>query len=106
MHARSKEVVQTILGSSCARVNMANPEALADPNNERELFVVTWCMHPDLILDEKIMAMPKKEGSTMEDHRCFSGHMRSFTTRSRRFIIWSISGSSSSRTGTHRHRPS
>ena len=52
---------QTILGSSCARVDIANPEAVADPGDERELFVATWCAHPDLIPDEKIMAVPEWE---------------------------------------------
>jgi len=45
-HARSKDTAQAILGSSCA-----NPEALADPDDERKLFVVAWCAHPDLIPD-------------------------------------------------------
>lgn len=58
--ARSTEVAQTILGSSCARVDFTNPEALADLD-ERELFVVTWCAHPDLIPDEMIMAVPEPE---------------------------------------------
>jgi hypothetical protein len=60
-HARSAEVAQAILGSCCARVDIANPEAVADPDDERELFVAAWCAHPDLIHDELIMAVPEKD---------------------------------------------
>lgn len=60
-HARSKETAEIILGSSCTNVDIANPEALADPDDERELFIAAWCAHPDLVLDEKIMAVPELE---------------------------------------------
>ncbi|CAD6234888.1 unnamed protein product [Miscanthus lutarioriparius] len=60
-HARSKETAQAILGSSCTNVEFANPEALADPDDESELFVAAWCAHPDLIPDEMIMAVPEPE---------------------------------------------
>lgn len=60
-HARSVEIAQAILGSSCANVEIANPEAVADPDDERELFVVAWCVHPDLVPDEMIMAVPEPE---------------------------------------------
>ena len=60
-HARSKDTAQAILGSSCPNGDIANPEALADPDDERELFVAAWCAFPDLIPDEKIMAVPKSE---------------------------------------------
>ena len=63
-HAHSAEVAQAILGSSCARVELASPVAVQDPEDERELFVAAWCAHPDLIHDEMIMAVPEKE----EDH--------------------------------------
>lgn len=62
-HAQSEEVVQTLLNSSGAKVEIANPTAINDPDDERELFVATWCVHPNLIPDEKILAIPepKKE---------------------------------------------
>lgn len=60
-HAHSKETAQIILGSSCINVDIANPEAVADPEDERELFVAAWCAHPDLVTDEKIMAVPEPE---------------------------------------------
>jgi hypothetical protein len=60
-HACSSEVAQTILGSSRAKAEITNPNAINDPDDERELFVVAWCAHPNLILDEKIMAILKPE---------------------------------------------
>lgn len=55
--------MQTLLNSSGAKVEIANPTAINDPDDERELFVATWCVHPNLIPDEKILAIskPKKE---------------------------------------------
>lgn len=58
-HARSAEVAQIILGSSCAWVEVAPPEALHDDDDEREFFVAAWCVHPQLIPDEKIIAIPE-----------------------------------------------
>lgn len=49
--ACSTEVAQAILGSSGAKVEIAN----------LELFVTTWCVHPDLIPDEMIMVIPEPE---------------------------------------------
>lgn len=60
-HARSAETAQILLGSSCARVEVANNDALNDPDDERELFVAAWCVHPDLVADEKIMAVPEPD---------------------------------------------
>jgi hypothetical protein len=64
-HARAAETVmdtvQFILGSSCARVHIADDGAVGDPDDERELFVSAWCAHPDLIPDEKIIAIPERE---------------------------------------------
>ncbi|CAD6337978.1 unnamed protein product [Miscanthus lutarioriparius] len=60
-HARSTEIAQAILGSSSAKVELANPNALNDPDDERELFVAAWCAHPDLVLDEIIMALLEPE---------------------------------------------
>jgi len=60
-HARSEEVAQALLGSAGVKVEIADPDAVADPDDERELFVATWCAHPDLIPDEKILAIPEPE---------------------------------------------
>lgn len=60
-YARSSEVAQAILGSASAKVETADPEALADPDDEREFFVSSWCAHPDLVPDEVIMAVPEPE---------------------------------------------
>lgn len=60
-YARSMETAQAILGSSSAKVDIANPKALSDSDDERELFVAAWCAHPDLIPDEKIMAVLEPE---------------------------------------------
>jgi hypothetical protein len=38
-HARSEETAQIILGSLSALVEIVNPNAIADPDDERELFV-------------------------------------------------------------------
>ncbi|CAD6221411.1 unnamed protein product [Miscanthus lutarioriparius] len=60
-HARSAEVAQTILGSSGAKAEITNPDALNDPDDEHELFVAACCAHPDLIPNEKIMVVPELE---------------------------------------------
>jgi hypothetical protein len=60
-HTRSKEAAQAILVSSCVNIDIANPEALADLDDERELFVAAWCAHSDRIPDEKIMAVLELE---------------------------------------------
>lgn len=60
-HARSMETAQIILGSSCTNIDIANPEAATDPDDERELFVAAWCAHPNLVPEEKIMAVPEPE---------------------------------------------
>lgn len=58
-HTRSKETTQIILGSSCTNMEITDNATLQDLDNERELFVATWCAHPELIPDEKIMAISK-----------------------------------------------
>jgi hypothetical protein len=42
-HARTVMVAQSILGMVGVKVDITNPEALADMNDERELLVATWC---------------------------------------------------------------
>lgn len=51
-------------------------DALADPDDERELFVTAWCVHPDLIPDEETMAIPEPEEEHDGGHRCFSVRRR------------------------------
>nr|TKW07544.1 hypothetical protein SEVIR_7G314200v2 [Setaria viridis] len=58
-HARSASTVQLILGSSCAKVEVA-PVAV-DDDDERQFFVAAWCVHPQLIPDGKIMAVPEPQ---------------------------------------------
>lgn len=60
-HVRSVVNAQAILGTSCARVEVATPEALDDPDDDCEFFVAAWCIHPKLIPDEKIIAVPEPE---------------------------------------------
>lgn len=60
-HACLVEVVQQLLGSSGAKVDIADPDAADDPDDECELFVAVWCAHPDLIPDEKILAILEPE---------------------------------------------
>lgn len=52
---------QAILGSCSAKVDIADLEALSDPDDKREIFVMAWCAHPDLIPQEIIMAVPEPE---------------------------------------------
>ena len=59
-HARSLEVVQLILGSACAEVQLAGEGHVSDPDDDREIFAAAWCVHPDLIPDEKILAIPER----------------------------------------------
>jgi len=58
-HARSASVTQTALGPSCTQVEIALPEAVDD--DDRELFVACWCVHPRLIPDEKITGIPEPQ---------------------------------------------
>jgi hypothetical protein len=61
VHARSSKVAQKILDSSGTKTEIANPDAFNGPNDKRELFVASWCAHPDLIPNEKIMAVLEPE---------------------------------------------
>jgi len=60
-HAWLSEVIQVILISIGAKAEITNLEALDDSDNETELFVTAWCVYPDLIPDEKIMAVLEEE---------------------------------------------
>lgn len=49
-HALSLAVAQYLLGSSCAKVELATADADdIDVDDGRELFVAAWCVHPGLI---------------------------------------------------------
>ncbi|CAL4994760.1 unnamed protein product [Urochloa decumbens] len=56
-HARSIDTAQIALGSACSGLVLA-PEELAG-NNLRYLYVAAWCIHPDLIPQEKLMFIPE-----------------------------------------------
>lgn len=59
-HARSASTAQIILGSSCARVELALDVAVdEDDDRDREILVAAWCVHPSLIPEEKMFAIPK-----------------------------------------------
>ena len=58
LHARSTTVAQTILGSACARVELAPPEVTPE-DDDREFFVAAWCLHPRFIPEEKIIFIPE-----------------------------------------------
>lgn len=57
-HVRCVESAQIILGNSCAKIEA---EALDDLDDEREFFVAEWCIHPKLIPNEKVIAVPEPE---------------------------------------------
>lgn len=60
-HALFEDVAQAVLANAGAKVECAAPEAVSDPNDERELFVVAWCAHLDLVPDEMMIAIPEPE---------------------------------------------
>lgn len=92
--ACSSETACAILGSSSVKVDITDPDAPSDLDDERELFVVAWCAHPDLILDEKIMAVPEPEeehdgGSLMylRPHEIIHGEVPMLRYLVRRWIV-------------------
>ena len=64
-HARLASVTQTVLGSSCALVEIALSEAVDE--DDREPFVACWCVHPRLIPDEKIIGIPEPQVHAVTD---------------------------------------
>jgi hypothetical protein len=58
LHARNADVVQTILGSSCARIELAPPE-VTPVDDDREFFMAAWCQHPRLIPEEQAIFIPE-----------------------------------------------
>jgi len=57
-HVRSVSIAARILGMSCAGVEIAPPEVVPE-DDDHELFVAAWCIHPKLVPNEKIMAIPE-----------------------------------------------
>lgn len=59
-HALSAEVLQTLLGSSCAKIVIATPEDDGVVAHDgRETFVAAWCVHPLLVPEQKIIVIPE-----------------------------------------------
>jgi hypothetical protein len=58
LHARDAGTAQTILGPACAEVNVVHPADVPE-DDDRELFVTAWCMHPRLIPDEQVIFIPE-----------------------------------------------
>lgn len=56
--ARSVSIAERILGASCASIEIALPEVVPE-EDDHELFVTAWCIHPRLVPDEKIMSIPE-----------------------------------------------
>lgn len=54
LHARSLAMAEHILGTACAQLELAPPELIPN-DDDRELFVVAWCLDPIFIPDEKII---------------------------------------------------
>ena len=59
-YACSVDTSQLLLGSSCAKVELA-PNTIIDEDDDWEIFVAVWCVHPNLIPDEKFMAFLEKQ---------------------------------------------
>lgn len=57
-HAWNVNTSQIILGSACFDLVEA-PTHIDRNNNSAILFVVCWCMHPDLVPMEKLILIPK-----------------------------------------------
>lgn len=56
-HLWSTEVVQRIVGSSCAELVEAPVTAARE--DLRGYFVAAWCVHPDLVPEEEIIVLPE-----------------------------------------------
>lgn len=52
LHARSLAVAQSILGTTCAHLELAPAEA-SPQDDDREFLVAAWCLDPRLIPEEK-----------------------------------------------------
>lgn len=58
LHARSAATAQTILGPACVEVEVVLPIDIPD-DDDHELFVMAWCMHPRFIPDEQVVFIPE-----------------------------------------------
>lgn len=57
-HARSVSIAERIMETSCASVEITPLEVVPD-DDDHELFVAAWCIHPKLVPYKKIMAIPE-----------------------------------------------
>jgi hypothetical protein len=58
LHVRRAEVVQRILGPCYAQITVVQLRDIPD-DDERELFVTAWCLHPSLIRPEVAIFIPE-----------------------------------------------
>jgi len=71
LHARSAATAQTILGPSCANIEVVWPHNVPEDDG-REFFVAAWCSHPRHIPDESVIFIPEPgvaipEGTVQEE---------------------------------------
>jgi len=78
LHARSLDVAQRILGTACARLEVA-PPWLSPEDDDAEFFVAAWCLHPRFIPDEKILFIPEPN-VILPGGQCFLRPMKLYTT--------------------------
>lgn len=58
LHARNAATAHTILGPAGAEVDVVRP-ADVPVDDDRELFVTAWCLHPRFIPGEQVIFIPK-----------------------------------------------
>lgn len=58
LHGRNTATAQVILGPSCANIELVRPCDVA-ADDDREFFVMAWCLHPSFIQDEQMVFIPK-----------------------------------------------
>lgn len=58
LHARNAAVAQTVLGRSCAEVQLSNLRDIPD-DDDREFFVSAWCWHPSAVPTEQTIYIPE-----------------------------------------------
>lgn len=68
LHAQNLDLAQTVLGSSCAKVELSQFRDVP-PEDDREFFVSAWRWHPNLIQEERIIFIPEPHipGVVMDD---------------------------------------
>lgn len=58
LHVRTAMVAQAILGPCCANVVVVQLRDIPD-DDDREMFVTAWCLHPRLIRSEEVIFIPE-----------------------------------------------